>query len=134
MTPKHVERELALYLEGLGLGLSTTSSPPTLYWGQVPTKTPDLMVAVRDTGGEQSLYLGTRRGLLAADVQVVVRGLPNRTEAARELAVACWSALHLARVPGYVDVQCEGAGPVAQPQDGSGRPRYSFNLAASYVA
>ncbi|MFY1829134.1 hypothetical protein ACN47A_24660 [Myxococcus fulvus] len=134
MTPRHVERELALFLEGAGLGLSTTSSPPTLYWGQVPTATPDRCVVARETGGEQSLYLGTGRGLLEADVQLVVRGVPNRTTDTRELAVACWRALHLARVPGYVRVLCEGAGPMQQPPDGSGRPRFSFNVTASYVA
>ncbi|QSQ17234.1 hypothetical protein [Myxococcus landrumensis] len=134
MTPRHVERELALHLESSGLGLSTTSTASSLYWGGLPTKSPDRAVLVRDTGGEQSLYLGTGRGLLAADAQVVVRGVPNRVEEARELAVACWRALHLARIPGFVGVKCEGAGPIAQPPDGSGRPRLSFNVIASFVA
>ncbi|WP_426750178.1 hypothetical protein [Myxococcus sp. Y35] len=134
MTPRDVELELAAHLEAAGLGLSTTTNPPTLYPGPFPTSAPPRFVCVRHTGGEGGLYLGTGRGVLSADVQVVVRGPRASYTATRELAVRCWTALHLARVPGYVDVRCEGAGPYYMGPDGEGGPRFVFNLAARYSA
>ncbi|QDF05009.1 hypothetical protein [Myxococcus xanthus] len=134
MTPRDVELELAAYLEAAGLDLSTTSNPPTLYPGPFPTSAPPRMVCLRHTGGEGSLYLGTRRGVLSADVQVIVRGAKASYTATRGLAARCWTALHLARVPGYVDMWCEGAGPHYMGPDASDYPRFVFNLAARYSA
>ncbi|WAM28512.1 hypothetical protein [Myxococcus sp. NMCA1] len=134
MTPRDVELELAAYLEAAGLSLSTTSNPPTLYPGPFPLKAPPRMVCLRYTGGEAGLYLGTRRGVLAADVQVIVRGPQASYTATRDFAAQCWATLHLARVPGYVDVQCEGAGPHYMGLDASDYPRFVFNLAARYSA
>nr|WP_217918482.1 hypothetical protein [Myxococcus sp. AM010] len=125
---------MAAFLEAAGLELSTTSNPPSLYPGPFPVSGPPQLVCVRHTGGEGGLYLGTGRGVLAADVQVVVRGPKASYTATRELAVRCWTALHLARVPGYVDVRCEGAGPHYMGPDGEGFPRFVFNLAARYSA
>lgn len=134
MTPRDVEMDLARFLESAGLNLSTTSDPPTLYAGQYAESSPDQLVLVRHVGGEGSQYLGSRRGYLVPDVQVVVRGHRERITATRELAVQCWAVLHMARIPGLVSVTCDGAGPIAQPPDVNGRPRFSFNVTASYVA
>lgn len=134
MTPRDVELELAAYLEAAGLDLSSATNPPTLYPGPFPTSAPPRMVCLRHTGGETGLYLGTRRGVLSADVQVIVRGPKGSYTTTRELAARCWTALHLARVPGYVDVRCEGAGPHYMGLDGEGSPRFVFNLAARYSA
>ncbi|NVJ05225.1 hypothetical protein HUW63_08240 [Myxococcus sp. AM001] len=134
MTPRDVELELAAFLEAAGLSLSTTSNPPSLYPGPFPASGPPQLVCIRHTGGEGGLYLGTGRGVLAADVQVVVRGPKASYTATRELAARCWTALHLARVPGYVDVRCEGAGPHYMGPDGEGLPRFVFSLTARYSA
>lgn len=133
MTPRDVELELAQLLEAAGLGVSMTASPPTLYAGRFPVTGPDRLVCVRHTGGVGEVYLGGG-GLLEPDVQVVVRGEREAYTETRALAVATWTALHLARAPGYVSVQCEGAGPVQQPPDEKGRPRFSFNLVARHNA
>ncbi|QQR46524.1 hypothetical protein JKA73_10840 [Myxococcus xanthus] len=132
MTPRDVELELAAYLEAAGLGLSTATNPPTLYPGPFPTKAPPRMVCLRHTGGEAGLYLGTGRGVLSSDVQVIVRGPQASYTATRELAVRCWTALHLAGVTGYVDVRCEGAGPHFMGLDSGDLPRFVFNLTARY--
>ncbi|GEL75556.1 minor capsid protein [Myxococcus virescens] len=134
MTPRDVELELAAYLEAAGLDLSSTTNPPTLYPGPFPPSAPPRMVCLRHTGGESGLYLGTGRGVLAPDVQVIVRGPKGSYTATRELAARCWTALHLARVPGYVDVRCEGAGPHFMGPDGEGSLRFVFNLTARYSA
>jgi len=131
VTPRDVELELAQYLDAAGLGVTTGGNPPSLYAGPFPVDGPDKLVCVRFTGGEGGAYLGGG-GLLEPECQVVVRGLRGAVTATRELAVACWTALHLARVPGYVSVWCEGAGPLAQPPDDRQRPRFSFNVVARH--
>ncbi|QSQ24855.1 hypothetical protein JY651_07910 [Pyxidicoccus parkwayensis] len=133
MTPRDVEQELAEYLNAAGLGVSTTGNSPSLYAGRFPVDGPDQLVCVRFTGGDGGAYLGGG-GLLEPECQVVVRGHRGAVTATRELAVACWAALHVARVPGYVSVWCEGAGPVEQSPDDKQRPRFSFNVVARYVA
>lgn len=134
MTPRDVELELAAFLEAAGLDLSTTSNPPTLYPGPFPVSAPQRFVCVRHTGGQSGRYLGTQRGVMAADVQVITRGPKGSYTATRDFAVRCWSALDLARVPDFIDVRCEGAGPTFMGPDGEGAPRFVFNLTARYSA
>ncbi|MFP2962838.1 minor capsid protein [Myxococcus sp. 1LA] len=134
MTPRDVELDLATFLEAAGLDLSTSTNPPTLYPGPFPDSAPSRMVCLRHTGGESGLYLGTGSGVVAADVQVIVRGPKKSYTDTRAVAVRCWSALHLARIPGFVEVRCEGAGPTFMGPDGEDRPRFVFNLTARYAA
>jgi hypothetical protein len=133
VTPRDIELELAQHLDSAALGVSTIGNPPTLYAGHFPVTGPDRLLCVRHTGGDKDEYLGGG-GLLAPDLQVVVRGNREEYSATRELAVAAWAALHQTRLPGIVDVRCEGAGPVYQGPDANGRPRFSFTCTARYTA
>nr|WP_236673827.1 minor capsid protein [Comamonas sp. JC664] len=114
--------------------MSTSTNPPTLYPGTFPVSAPPRFVCIRHAGGESGLYLGTGRGVMAPDLQVIVRGPKGSYTATRELASRCWAALHQARVPGYIDVLCEGAGPVFMGPDSGDLPRFVFNLTARYSA
>ncbi|RKG95571.1 hypothetical protein D7V97_36985 [Corallococcus sp. CA053C] len=130
-----VELHVAQVLEAAELGLTMTPTPPappSLYTGPWPLTAPPQVVAVREvTGTGPEDYMGTGRSYLQPDVQVLVRG---RTYAdAQALARRCWSALHLAAVPGYVSCQAQGA-PTYMGPDGSDKHRFVFTVTLAYAA
>ncbi|CAM4166030.1 hypothetical protein G4177_06115 [Corallococcus sp. ZKHCc1 1396] len=128
---KDVELHVARVLEDAGLGVSQTATPPSLYMGPWPVSAPPLMVAVREVSGDAPEdYMGTGRSYLQPDVQVVARG---RTYAdAQALARRCWSALHLASVPGYSSCRAQGA-PAYMGPDGNDKHRFAFTVTLAYA-
>ncbi|MCY1043335.1 minor capsid protein [Corallococcus sp. bb12-1] len=130
-TLKDVELHVAQVLEGAALGVSMTAAPPSLYTGPWPVSAPPQVVAVREVNGDAPEdYLGTGRSYLQPDVQVLVRGLTYA--AAQALARRCWSALHLAAVPGYVSCRAQGA-PAYMGPDGKDHHRFAFTVTLAYA-
>ncbi|MBN9687124.1 MULTISPECIES: minor capsid protein [unclassified Corallococcus] len=128
---RDVELHVAEVLDAAGLGISRTSSPPTLYRGPWPGSAPARMVAVREVSGDgPEDYMGTGRSYLQPDVQVLARALTYAD--AQALARRCWSVLHLAAVPGYVSCRCEGAPAYMGPDDKQWH-RFSFTVTLAYA-
>lgn len=129
---RDVELHVAEVLDAAGLGVSRTSSPPSLYRGPWPLSAPAQVVAVREVPGDAPEdYMGTGRSFLQPDVQVLVRALTYPE--AQALARRCWSVLHLAAVPGYVSCRAQGL-PSYLGADDNQRHRFVFTITLTYVA
>ncbi|RJS19561.1 hypothetical protein DRW03_21250 [Corallococcus sp. H22C18031201] len=128
------ELHVAQVLEAAGLGVSMTSSPPSLYVGRFAEPARVQYVAVREVSGEAPLdYIGTGRSWLAPDVQVYVRGEPRKYHEAQALARRCWSVLHQAQVPGYSSCLAQGL-PMYMGPDGAEGHRFAFTVTLGYAA
>lgn len=125
------ELELAEILNASGLGVSMTSSPPSLYAGPIPAAAPDRVVAVQFSGGPSSDdYVNTGVRLFAPELEVTVRGTGYK--ATLDLALAAFWALHLPNHPAYSQIKAEGAGPLYAGPDESGRHVFEFDVSCSY--
>ncbi|AFE05570.1 hypothetical protein COCOR_04019 [Corallococcus coralloides DSM 2259] len=126
-----VELHVAQVLDSAALGVSRTTSPPTLYRGPMPMPAPPLAVAVREVPGDAPEdYMGTGRSYLQRDVQVLVRG--RDYPEAQALARGCWRALHLASVPGYVSCRAQGL-PSYLGEGDNHRHRFVFTVTLGYA-
>ncbi|MFP2897567.1 minor capsid protein [Corallococcus sp. 4LFB] len=129
---RDVELAVAEVLAAADLGVSRTSSPPSLYRGPWPASAPAQVVAVREVQGDAPEdYVGAGRSYLQPDVQVLVRALTYAD--AQALARRCWSVLHLAAVPGYVSCRAQGQ-PAYLGEDGKQQHRFAFTVTLGYAA
>lgn len=126
--------DLASYLANHGLGL--TLGENLFSAPMVRTDAPDvdaLAVSVIDTGGPPpENYLGGRKALLTASVQIQIRSEIEDYNGGLTLAQAIWEKLHLAQLSGYTLVECEESAPNYIGPDKSGRHRFSFNIEMTY--
>ena len=79
-------------------------------------------------GAPPQPYLGTNNDLRWIDVQVLVRGDPDKIDDTRALAWAIFPVLQRASSSGYIDVRCKQSAPVYLGKDDTEHPKFSINL------
>lgn len=133
---RDIELDTATIIDGAAIpGISMNASPaPTLFAGPFPPAAADRMVSVRYAGGEAEPYLEEGRVLFEPQVQVRVRGEPGKYRDALLLAMACFEALYMPAVEGYVSIRPEGAAPEYLGPDDKSRPQFAFTVQLQYVA
>ena len=99
----------------------------------VGTGIPSACVFVQTYGGAEPVpYLGNSADVRAFSVQVLVRGDPNKRDAALTLARQIWARLQRFIPSGYVGCLCQQADPVDLGMAKDDRPRFSINVSLTF--
>lgn len=77
-------------------------------------------------------YLGNSAEVRSFSVQVLVRGNPDKRDAALTLARQVWNRLQRFAPSGYIDCLCEQSGPVDLGMGNDDLPRFSINVSLRY--
>lgn len=131
---RDVGSDIAAILEAAGIGLTTGVN---LWIGQMPDAedTADLAVAVMQTGGNEPepFVGGGRRVMLSPSCQVRVRGNREDYREAKQLALACASALNEISPAPYVRISLTESAPFFVGMDSADRPIWTLHVEAQYV-
>ncbi|MBZ4336700.1 minor capsid protein [Corallococcus sp. AS-1-12] len=136
---RDIALELAVLLEGAGLGLVRPPAPgANLFTAPMPEADgdmPDRAVALMVTGGAgPQAYVGLRRAAyLTLAFQVRVRSAREDFEGGQQCALGVYSVLHCLSLVPYAIVRAEESAPIYLGIDGSDRPRWSLNFSIGCV-
>ncbi|GEL75208.1 hypothetical protein [Myxococcus virescens] len=131
------ESDVATFLAGAGLSLVVGTN---LFKGPVRPASdviPQACVFVRvDAGAEPEPYLGGRTtgSVYEADVEVLIRGEPDRYDAPRQVARAVLVALQKASLPGYFSCVVAQSQPDYLDQDDNQCHEFAVDVTLSWVA
>ena len=114
---------------GLTSGTNLFSGPER----PVGTGIPGIAVFCAPYGGGIPVpYIGNTADVRSFSVQVLVRGDPDKRDAALTMARQVWERLQRFIPSGYVSCLCDQSDPVDMGMGNDDRPRFSINLSLQY--
>ncbi|WP_223744874.1 minor capsid protein [Corallococcus sp. AS-1-12] len=137
---RDIASELAVLLEGAGLGLVRPPSPgANLFTAPMPEEdgdVPDQAVALVATGGAgPQPYVGQgRAAYLTPGCQLRVRSAREDFEGGQRLAHAVFAALNQSALVPYSVVRAEESAPAYLGTDGADRHRWALNLVVGLLS
>ncbi|WP_233613932.1 MULTISPECIES: minor capsid protein [Corallococcus] len=137
---RDIASELAVLLEGAGLGLVRPPAPnANLFTAPMPeadSDVPDRALALVVTGGTgpQSYVGGGRAAYLAPECQVRIRSAREDFEGGQQLAQAVFATLHLSDLRPYALARAEESAPTYLGTDGADRHRWVLNLVVGLLS